>query len=198
MNHKLMIALSLCFTASIQEVRADAVTDRVLLEVGAGGCPTGQSSFRRLLQYPDGRQASESGEFVVPTGKYLEITSIEYTTPSASSPVVSDISPQSIDLYLRQRSGSAITPLFSAKYQLQSTWGMDGIRLFNLEQWVATGAKTHVAAFPVGPLVSPLGRLCLATSNTKFSSLGGSVRVRGRLIPSGEITIPPGGVLFSH
>jgi hypothetical protein len=56
---------------------------------------------------------------------------------------------------------------------------------------VTPGTQTRVAAFPVGPLMSSAGRLCLSASSN-FQLYSGSVRVRGRLIPTGSpiITAP--------
>src|SRR5688572_1345520 len=101
MNHKLMLALCLATIASTEAAHADVVTDRVVLVTGGTGCSTGQRAFVRLHQKPDGTQTQDTTEFVVPAGKYLEITSVEYTTPYSTMWATSYV--QSIDLNMRPR-----------------------------------------------------------------------------------------------
>lgn len=199
MNHTLMIALCLGAVVSAGEAHADAVTDRVvLIPGGAGACGANQTTFRRVLQQPDGRSTTETTEFTVPSGTYLEITSIEYTTPYWTSWAKFYV--QSIDVNIRQRVGSAATNIFSAKYQNATTYAEDATDAFiDLGQFNSPGAKTHVASFPVGPLMSNAARLCASGYTNNFTMYGGSIRVRGRLIPNGGPVVAPapggGGVL---
>jgi hypothetical protein len=197
MNHKLMIALCLGAVAATGEARADAVTDRVMLVPGGGGCGTNQASFRRILQHPDGRQTTETTEFTVPLGKYFEITSVEYTTPYWTQWAKFYV--QSIDLNIRQRVGTAGTNVFSARYGNAATYTEDeAYNFINIDQYPSQGPVTRVASFPVGPLMSAAARLCLGGYTSNFTNYGGSIRVRGRLISSGDaIVVPPpdGGVL---
>lgn len=189
MTNKWTIAL-LCLGAlgtAAEEARADVVSDRVLLMTGGTGC-TNATSFRRVVQGPDGASTVESTEFQVPAGKYLEITSIEYTTPYWTPWARSYR--QSLSLGIRQRNGTASNSVFTAWYQNQAVYAADGDNLDVTGEQVAPGARTNVVAFPVGPLMSSAGRLCaLASSN--FWLFQGEVRVRGRLIPTGDILIDP-------
>src|SRR6476620_457982 len=104
MNTKLLALLSLTTLFAVDEARADVVSDRVFLTAGASGCPTDQLGFRRIKQMPDGSQSLESTEFQAPYGTYLEITSVEYTTPNDSS--WAKVLYQPLDVVIRQRTGA--------------------------------------------------------------------------------------------
>lgn len=192
MNHKLMIAVCLGALVPVQAARADVVSDRVFLVTGSSGCPTGWVGFKRIRQSPDGSQVPETAEFQVPAGKYLEITSVEYTTPYHTP--WAKFYAQQLSLNIRQRAGSATTNIFSAVFQNRTMFDEDANDNFNgFGQYVSPGAETHVASFPVGPLMSNNGRLCFQASSN-FYTFGGWIRVRGRLIATGEIIVgPPGG-----
>lgn len=189
MNHKPLIVLalvsSLAATAAVApEARADVASDRVLLVAGSQfGCSTGAIGFKRLRQDPDGGSFQESIEYQVPEGSYLDITSIEYTTPYYLKWATSYV--QSIDLVIRKRTASVATNIFSARYHNRATYASDNYVFDETNEYVSPGATTRVATFPAGPLMSSGGRLCLSASNN-FFIYGGSVRVRGRLISSGS------------
>ncbi len=181
----LALALALVTAAAAaDEARADVVTDRVLLVTGSAyGCTgTGALGFRRVLQQPDGSQTMESTEFQVPSNQYLEVTSVEYTTPYYTPWAKSYV--QSLDLTLRRRAGGASTLVFMGRYQNASTYADDGAELEDLGERVSPAAQTRVAAFPVGPLMGSTARLC-ASATSSFWTFGGTVRVRGRLVPTG-------------
>ena len=188
MTTKLLALLSLLTVLSTGEARADVVSDRVFLITGAPGCPTGSIGFRRIKQTPDGAQTQESNEFQVPLGSYLEVTSIEYTTPYHTQWAM-DYS-QSLDILIRARNGSTSTSVLSARYQNGSVYAKDGNAYVGVGEIASQGARTRVAAFPAGPLMGSAARLCAAATHN-FWLFGGSVRVRGRLIPTGGLVVPP-------
>jgi hypothetical protein len=193
-----LMTLSLALAASFAALaptaaHADLAGDRVVLVVApSAGCPTGQASFRRLHQSPDGAQSTESVEFQVPAGKYLEITNIEYSVPYYTG--LATMYAQYIDLYLRSRTGPAFTYLFNATYSNAPIF--DAITSDNfataVAQYASPGAQSHVAAFPAGPLVGNLARVCLGTPSN-FFNYGGRFQIRGRLIPADPTPLPTGG-----
>jgi len=173
---------------AVTEARADVASDRVLLITGSTfGC-TGGTGFKRLKQSPDGTSTTETAEFQVPEGTYLEITSVEYTTPYHT--LWASFYVQSIDLNIRNRSSAASASVLSARYHNSATYGDNGDGYVDIGQLVSPGARTQVAAFPAGPLMSSAARLCLNVT-TNFWTFGGAVRVRGRLIPTGQPVIEP-------
>ena len=195
MTKTMMFALCMGVLAP-QLADADAVSDRVMLEIGAAGCPTGSHGFRRIKQQPDGTQIVETTEFVVPTGKYLEITSIDYTTPYRTREISYLLHHVSLDI--RQRVGTAATSVFQFSYNNLSAYVQnDDYTLDVTGELMSQGAVTRVASFPVGPLMSPHGRLCLAGPQTFFGQQG-RVRVRGRLIPQDTIVVNPGGGVLTN
>lgn len=199
-NFSLIASLCACFVvASAVQAHADEVSDRVLLITGAPGC-SGGSGFKRVIQSPDGGETYETGEFQVPYGKYLVITSIEYTTPYWTTWAKWYV--QNISVGIRKRSGTGNSAsVFNAQYQNQSTYMQDANdELQSTKQSISQGARTEVATFPDGPLMSPNGRLCLTVSDNNFWTFGGTMRVRGHLINSGSTsTIPPnGGILLGQ
>jgi hypothetical protein len=193
MNHKLLIVAGLLAATNL--AHADAASDRVFLVTGAAGCPTGQSAFKRIRQSPDGTQVQETAEFVVPAGKYLEITSIEYTTPYWTAWAKSYT--QQIALNMRQRVGTGSTNVFVASFNNRAMYDEDANdNLHTFGQFVATGAQTLGVAYPTGPLMSSAARLCFSAPSN-FFTFNGSIRVRGRLIAndSGAVLTPSGSVL---
>lgn len=197
MKYKLLLALTVStYAAGEQAAQADVVSDRVFLVTGATGCPTNSMGFKRIRQTPDGTTVPETAEFVVPSGKYLEITSIEYTTPHSTPWAQSYV--QYLTVSIRQRSGTGAASVFNASYQNRTMYDEDAsYNLSAFGQYVSPGAETHVASFPAGPLMSPAGRLCV-TATSNFYTFGGSVRVRGRLIPSDTLaTAPSSGSVLS-
>lgn len=178
---------SLATVGGARAAHADAASDRVFLTAGAASGCAGAVGFKRITQDPDGGQTLATTEFQVPDGAYLEITSVEYATPYylgwASGYT------QAIDLTIRKRVGSGSASVFSGRYQNQTTFASDNGALVDVGELVGPGAFTHVAAFPVGPLMSSNARLCVAVASS-FWTFGGSVRVRGRLIPTDERTAP--------
>jgi hypothetical protein len=197
MNHKLLFALGLAALTPSTAAHADAVTDRVFLVTGGGGCPTGQMSFRRILQLPDGRSTQEQSEFTVPAGKYLEITSVEYTTPYHTQ--WASFFQQFLDVHIRQRNGSARASILNATFQNTTMFTDDeNSKFINIGQYMSQGAVHQAVAFPVGPLMSSNGRLCVDVKKD-FWTYGGTVRIRGRFIASGELPVepPPGGGVLS-
>jgi hypothetical protein len=182
-------ALLSAIALSAAPARADAVSDRVLLIPGGGSCATNTPMFRRIKQLPDGSQTTETVEFQVPSGTYLEITSVEYTLPYYTPWAKFYV--QSLDVTIRQRGGTASTSVLSARYGNSSVFADDGTSNYaDIGELVSSGAQSHTAAFPVGPLMSAGGRLC-AASSANFWMYGGTVRIRGRLIPSGEVGVMP-------
>jgi hypothetical protein len=187
MNHKLLIVLGL--VASAQPAFADIAGDRVLLVTGATGCPTGSTGLKRVRQSPDGSQVAETAEFVVPTGKYLEVTTVEYTTPTSTAWATSYT--QRLYLNIRQRIGTGATNIFSASFANRGMYDEDENYVFHgFGQYVSPGGETHVASFPSGPLMNSAGRLCFTAPNN-FNVYGGSFRVRGRLIASDGMVVSP-------
>jgi hypothetical protein len=188
MNHKLLIVLGLAVTAA-EPAHADTASDRVFLTTGGTGCPTGSTSLKRIRQSPDGSQVAETAEFVVPAGKYLEITSVEYTTPSSTAWATGYT--QSLALNIRQRSGTGATNVFLASFANHPLYDEDANNvLHGFGQFVSGGGQTHATSFPAGPLMSSAGRLCF-TAPSNFHIYGGSVRVRGRLIASDGMIVSP-------
>lgn len=184
------LAGSLLATMWSGDARADIVSDRVLLVTGGGGCPSGEMSFRRIQQRPDGSQTAETSEYQVPYGSYLEVTSIEYTTPY-STPWAQWLY-QVVDVSIHQRSGTASTLVLDARYQNSTLYGKEAdLSYSEIGEAASPGAETHVASFPVGPLMGSAGRLCVSAANN-FWLFGGSIRVRGHLLPSGEPPIVTG------
>ncbi|HSN25776.1 MAG TPA: hypothetical protein VLT45_05805 [Kofleriaceae bacterium] len=181
--------LAVLVSASLRSARADVVSDRVYLTTGTSTCGTGALGFHRVKQLPDGSSSAETGEFVVPSGSYLEITSVQYTIPNAT-PWARDYV-QSLTVAIRQRTGTASTPVLTATYENQTLYGDSGDSVAAIGELAGPGALSHVAAFPAGPLMSSAGRLCAAPNSNNFWIYGGSVTVRGRLIPTGDlVTIP--------
>jgi hypothetical protein len=183
--------LALAFvTSSFTAAHADVVTDRVLLVTGGSGC-----GFKRIKQLPDGAQTQESTEYQVPYGQYLEITSIEYTLPYWMA--WAKFFAQSLDVTIKQRAGAASTNILAVRFGNQSGFYEDAAEFQQSYEFMSQGAQTHVAAFPSGPLMGNAGRLCVTTP-LHFWNFGGAIRVRGRLIASGEPPVVPnpgGGVL---
>lgn len=184
--------LALAFVvSSLVTARADVITDRVLLYTGGSGC-----GFRRIKQLPDGAQTQETTEYQVPYGQYLEITSIEYTLPYWMA--WAKFFQQSLDVTIKQRTGTASTNILAVKYGNETGHYEDQNDEFQQTGEFSTqGAQTHVAAFPSGPLMGNAGRLCVAAP-LHFWNFGGAIRVRGRLLASGEPPVAPnpgGGVL---
>jgi hypothetical protein len=188
--------LSLALAVSVAALaptsaHADTAGDRVLLVAGGvSGCPGAQASFHRVHQSPDGYENPESTEFQVPAGKYLEITSIEYTLPGGMRSATSYV--QYLDLFLRQRSGTRYTNLFAVTYSNSPLFHENADYSFTeLNDFTSPGVDTHVGTFPAGPLVSNQARLCLSTP----ASYGTTQRykIRGRLIPADPTAVPPGG-----
>lgn len=99
---------------------------------------------------------------------------------------------EQFNVAIRQRSGTSSTPVLLAHYMNQAIYGGDDYAGYQaIGEIVSPGAQTHVASFPVGPLMSSAGRLC-ATPNVKdFWIYSGYVAVRGRLISSGSIVASP-------
>jgi hypothetical protein len=195
MNKTMMIAL--CVGALAPQVaEADAASDRVMLEPHAVGCPTGSTGFKRVKQHPDGSQSAETAEFVVPAGKYLEITSIDYTTPYSTRTITSYV--QHVSLNIRQRLGAAATNVFHFSYNNKTQFVQDADYTFDgTTEFMSPGAATRVASFPAGPLMSPQGRLCV-TAPDSFWLFQGRVRVRGRLIAQDGIVVQPGGGVLAN
>lgn len=190
--NKLVVAAALLSTltaaAAAPDAHADVASDRVLLVTGSAyGC-SGAIGFKRLRQDPDGGTVTESAEYQVPNGYYLDISSVEYTTPYHTTWALGYV--QSLDLNIRRRSGTGSSHVFSARYQNRPVYAGTSSSLDTTNEHVGPGAETHVASFPDGPLMGAGGRLCVsAVSN--FWTYGGSVRVRGRLIPTGSLLIDP-------
>lgn len=193
MSTKTLALIALTTLWGFNEARADVVGDRVLLIANGGQCGASAKSFTRIKQLPDGSQIAEGGEFQVPNGSYLEITSVEYTTPYSTAWAADYL--EYVDVAIRQRTGTARTTVLYAAYQNRSTYADNGDGAYvGIGEVVGTGGQTHHAAFPVGPLMGSAGRLCLSAKSS-FFLFGGTARVRGRLLPSGEppiITPPPG------
>jgi hypothetical protein len=177
--------------SSFTAARADVVSDRVLLVTGGSGC-----GFKRIKQLPDGAQTQETVEYQVPYGQYLEITSIEYTLPHWMA--WAKFFTQSLDVTIKQRFGTASTNILAVRFGNQTGFYEDAAQNFEQSyEFASQGAQTHVAAFPSGPLLGNAGRLCVTTP-LHFWNFGGAIRVRGRLIASGEPPVAPnpgGGVL---
>jgi hypothetical protein len=191
MNAKLMLAFCLAAAASTEVAHADAVSDRVVLYPfhGGTGCGTGRTAFHRQVEKPDGTSTQETTEFVVPAGKYLEVTSIQYTTPYSTLWAKDYV--QSFDLAIRSRTANHSTGVFFARYMNKPHhYRQDDDSFTTGDTFTAHGAETHVASFPVGPLMSSAARLCM-TADAKFWTFGGSIRVRGRLIPTGGMVVNP-------
>ncbi len=130
-------------------------------------------------------------------GTYLEITSIEYTLPYWTA--WAKFFMQTIDFTVRQRGGSQSTNILSVRYGNQTGYYEDANDAFLQNyQFTSQGAQTHVAAFPSGPLMGSAGRLCMTNKND-YWMYGGNVRIRGRLIASGEppMADPGGGGVLS-
>jgi hypothetical protein len=183
--------IAICFVLAPAAAHADVVSDRVFLQAGAGGCPTGQTGFARIKQYPDGTQVKETTEFAVPVGYFLEITSVEYTTPYDM--MWAKFFAQYINVDIRQRGGSSSTNVLTASYGMGSTYYETDEQFHRLYHYNEQGPRTEVASFPVGPLMSAAGRLCVSAKK-QFWDAGGNVRVRGRFVSNGTAPMPnPGG-----
>lgn len=191
MNKTLIAALlALPTLASIPEARADVVSDRVYLTtMSSSACGTASLGFKRIKQLPDGTSTAESSEFVVPNGMYLEITSVEYTPPYSSA--WAKFYQQFISVAIRPRSGAAgSATVLNASWQNPTIYGTNGSTADDyseIGEIVQAGAQTHTVTFPVGPLMSSAGRLCTNATSNNFWIYGGSVAVRGLLIPTGSI-----------
>ena len=193
MNRSLLLALASLTAFTPTEARADAVTERVYLTAGAAGCGTGSLGFRRINQKPDGSHTIDTVEYQVPYGQYLEITSIEYTIPYWTP--WAKFYYQTIEFNLKQRYGTQGTNILSVRYGNSTTFVEDeNDNFLSVNEYVSPGAQTRVASFPSGPLVGNAGRLCVTpSSNNQYWMYGGNIRVRGRLIASGEPPLQPGG-----
>jgi hypothetical protein len=186
MNKSLLAALiALPVLASIPEAHADPVSDRVYLTtIGVAACGTKGLGFARTLQKPDGSWTAESSEFVVPAGMYLEITSVDYITPYWTAWAMDYT--QWINVAIKQRVGTMSTAVLNAAYMNQTFYGGDDTAGYEAIGEIASpGAQTHVASFPIGPLMSSAGRLCATPNMREFWIYGGAVTVRGRLMSSG-------------
>ncbi len=192
MHRMMMFATGALLAAlSTSDAHADAVGDRVLLVQGPSGCPSGEVGFRRLVQSPDGTSRLETTEFQVPAGKYLEVTNVEYTLPIWTGYATSYT--QSIGILGRQRAGTLAISIFNATFananilETDERGGVDG-----QGQFVSQNSATHVAAFPVGPLVGNELRVCVNAAAGFWAYLG-RVQIRGRLIAADPTYLPPPG-----
>lgn len=191
-------ALTVSLTGALAgTARADLVSERVLLvPTASAACGTGTRGFSRIQQKPDGTEVAESGEFQVPSGYTLEITSVDYTLPYYTKSA--GMFWQGIDLYIRKRTNSyGGTSVLSTRYMNHLTFGDNGGgNLVEVGQYVSPSADLRSVAFPVGPLMDQNARLCVATPND-FWTFQGSMRVRGRLIStSTPINVGGGGILL--
>lgn len=189
--NKLVVSAALLSTltaaAAAPDAHADVASDRVLLVTGSTyGC-SGATGFKRIRQDPDGGTVTETAEYQVPSGYYLDISSVEYTTPYSTPWALGYV--QSLDLNIRRRSGTGSSHVFSARYQNRTVYA-GGASFDVTNEYVAPGAETYVATLPDGPLMGTGGRLCVSAASN-FWVFGGSVRVRGRLIPTGATVISP-------
>ena len=193
----LCVALGLATLVSAGTAHADLATDRVVLYTSGGintGCPTGQRGFTRVKQLPDGSSTSEPTEFQVPSGKYLEISSIVYTLPR--------VMPwaqrwwQEIQVTIRQRAGTQASQVFFGTYKNPRQYVAEADGSFtNLDEFTDGGGTTHAVTYPVGPLMSNAGRLCAgSTSAQSFWDQQGQFVIRGRLIDSDLMTPPDGPI----
>jgi hypothetical protein len=169
--------------------RADVVSDRVYLVNGTNTCGTNSSGFYRIKQMPDGSQVPETTEFQVPYGSYLEITNIEYTTPYWTE--WAKFYSQSIDFNIRGRTTPGSTNIHSGRFKNLTVFAEDENDNFvDVNEYVSPAVQAHVISYPAGPLMGSTARLCV-TAASNFWSFGGNVRVRGRLIASGEQPLQP-------
>jgi len=193
-------ALTVSLTGALAgTARADLVSDRVLLvPTATAACGNGTRGFSRVQQKPDGTEVAESGEFQVPSGFYLEITSVDYTLPYYTKSA--GIYWQGIDLTMRKRTNTyGGTSVLSTRYMNHLTFGDNGGgNLVEVGQYVSPSADLRSVSFPVGPLMDLNARLCVAAPND-FWLYQGSMRVRGRLVPNGSTTIinTGGGILYT-
>lgn len=186
---RMMVALVLCSLAA--DARADVVNERVVLVTGTSTCGANALGFKRVKQMPDGTYSNDSVEFQVPYGSYLEITNVEYFVPGYTRWAGGYT--QSIDVNVKNRSTGVGWNVFSARFGNHAVYaGNDYDGYTTIEEVNAPGADNRAVAFPIGPLMGSTARLC-AQGSQNYWVHGGHVRVRGRLIPSGEapVNAPP-------
>lgn len=187
MNKALLLSLLSLPLVATSVAHADPVSDRVFLQSGgvsATGCPANSKGFQRIKQNPDGSETRENSEFVVPQGMYLEITSVQYITPYGTG-WAADYA-QWLDITINQKVGTAKTSVLNATYQNGTVYGGDNYAGWqSIGEVVAPGSQSHVASFPVGPLMNSNGHLCATPQRSEFWN-GGWVWIRGRLIPTGS------------
>ena len=172
------------------EAHADPVSDRVYLTTtGSTACGTNGKGFTRTIQQPDGSWTPVSGEFTVPQNMYLEITSVEYTTPYWTAWAKEYT--QTLNVSIKQRVGTYSTSVLNATYMNQTIYGESAGVFEAIGEIVSPGAQTRIASYPVAPLMSSAGRLCVAPNVRDFWTYSGNSVVRGRLIPSGVIVASP-------
>lgn len=192
MQRMMMFAVgALLATVSTSDAHADVVGDRVVLVIGTNGCPSGEVGFQRVLQSPDGTSRLEATEFQVPAGKYLEVTNVEYSLPIWTGYATGYT--QSLGILGRQRVGTSSISIFYATFANADIFEMgernnaEGVGLF-----VNQNSATHVAAFPVGPLVGNELRVCVK-ADAGFWAYLGRVQIRGRLVAADPTYLPPSG-----
>ena len=185
-----MLALITLSSLTAVDAHADAVSDRVVLTTGPSTCGSNASGFKRVKYLPDGTSTTDTAEFQVPAGSYLEITNIEYVLPYSTLWARSYV--QTLNINMNPRTSAFGSNIVSIRYNNRAVYAGDEYEGYvGVGELVSPGAQTHVIAYPVGPLMGSAARLCVNTANN-FWVYGGSVKIRGRLIPNGEMITSPG------
>ena len=175
-------ALLFCLASS--SAYADVVSDRVVL-IPAGGtaCGSGQQTFKRLYESPTGTSTTDSTEFRVPSGMYLDVASIEYTLPRSTR--FTKLWTQYLEVDIRPRTTSYGHRILNAPFALQNVVTREADDTFvSIGDAVEPASSAYAISFPAGPLMGSQARVC-AKASSNFWNYGGAVKIRGKLIPTG-------------
>jgi hypothetical protein len=179
MKTKLLLALSFCFI-SLNAARADALAERVVLEVTGNYCPN--NSAREVRAVPlmaDGKPVPNSySNYLVPMGYALEITDLDFSLGWQKS-----MSMNQLSIYAMNRSSHAMSLLYSYRFAPSNSRKVEanGWQLASsASEGVASTGTVHVP-FVSGLLFTSEARVCVLLPDVQILEAGAPVILRGRL-----------------